>query len=210
MDEIKSRHSSIWPSVSVIVPTYRRFRPVLSTLRHLLTQDYVDLEIVVADQNREWPLELQSEFENVRALSNVRWLLLDNPGVVAARNEAVRISRGEILLFIDDDVEIANKRFVRRHAWNYRDREVAAVAGRECGSGRQELADFHWDEHEMPAPGEAIQQSKHFVAGTFIRPRQLSARGGFDILHMQRIDSAGRVSGNRRFRREFQWKFIRR
>ena len=99
MDEIKSRHSSIWPSVSVIVPTYRRFRPVLSTLRDLLTQDYEDLEIVIADQNREWPFELQSEFENVRAASNVRWLLLDNPGVVAARNEAVRISRGNPAIY---------------------------------------------------------------------------------------------------------------
>ena len=155
--------TSAWPSISVIVPTYRRFRPVLSALRDLLAQDYDDLEIVVADQNREWPFELQSEFEKIRSRSNIRWLIIDKPGVVAARNEAVRMSRGDILLFIDDDVEIANRRFVRRHAWNYRDPEVAAVAGRECALERQDLADFQWDERDEPVRAQCYSSQSALV-----------------------------------------------
>ena len=120
------------PPVSVIVPTYRRYEPVLNTVRDLLAQDYPDLEIVVADQNVSWPSELKSKLDELRAQANVHWMTLDAPGVVAARNEAARVSRGEILLFVDDDVEIRDRQFIQRHVKNFEDPNVAAVAGREC------------------------------------------------------------------------------
>lgn len=124
------------PTVSVIVPTYRRFEPLLSTLRDLVAQDYPELEIIVADQNPAWPSELQPQIDELRAHRNIRWLPLAAPGVVAARNEAGQISQGEILLFVDDDVEIRDRQFIRRHVRNYRDPAVSAVAGRECSPGR--------------------------------------------------------------------------
>src|SRR5262245_56319539 len=123
------------PVVSVVVPTYRRFEPLLNTLRDLLAQDYPGLEIVVADQNPQWPAELQPQRIAFQNNPNMRWLSLEVPGVVAARNEAVRVSRGEILLFVDDDVEIRDPQFIRHHAQNYRDPEVSAVAGRESPPG---------------------------------------------------------------------------
>ena len=138
-----------WPAVSVVVPTYRRFEPLLNTLRDLLAQEYSDLEVIVADQNPSWPTELQSQLDEVRSHPNVRWLSLEAPGVVAARNEAVRVSRGEIVLFVDDDVEISDRHFIERHALNCREPAVAAVAGRECSPGTANLVKD--DTYQNPA-----------------------------------------------------------
>jgi GT2 family glycosyltransferase len=119
------------PSVTVIVPTYRRFEPVLSTIRNLLSQQYESYTIVVADQNDDWPISLQSERDKLREHPKVLWLRLQPPGVVAARNEAVRQSHGEVLIFVDDDVRIDDCNFISRHVANYTDTRIAAISGRE-------------------------------------------------------------------------------
>jgi GT2 family glycosyltransferase len=156
-DQRDMNRAAVWPSISVVIPTYRRYRPTLSTLRDLLAQDYPEFEIVVADQNPTWPAEFQSELDTLKANHRVRWLTLETPGVVAARNEAVRVSTGEILVFVDDDVEIRDKSFLRRHAWNYRDARVAAVAGRECSAGAS--TQFSAPRDEDAPPLEAPQFS---------------------------------------------------
>jgi GT2 family glycosyltransferase len=119
------------PFVSVIVPTYRRFEPVLATVRDLLAQRYADYEIIVADQNADWPAPLRAERDRLSEHPRVRWLDVPVPGVVAARNEAVQRSRGEVLVFVDDDVRIADDGFIGRHVANYADPRIATVSGRE-------------------------------------------------------------------------------
>src|SRR5712691_4887603 len=61
----------------------------------------------------------------------IHWMTLKRPGVVRARNLAVKASQGTILLFLDDDVRIPNRRFLARHAANYKDKSLSAVVGRE-------------------------------------------------------------------------------
>ena len=41
--------------VSVIIPTYRRWDHVLATARDNPAQDYSAIEVIVVDQNMEWP-----------------------------------------------------------------------------------------------------------------------------------------------------------
>lgn len=53
------------PRISVILPTYRRFEPLLDTAGSLLSQLYEHFEIIVADQNPEWPEELKSRLRAV-------------------------------------------------------------------------------------------------------------------------------------------------
>lgn len=105
-------------SLSVIIPTYRRFGPLLETLEDLAaqswdTQTISSVEIIIADQNPEWPEEFQEQKSTFTTQDNICWMTLETPGVVNARNSAVEKSTGEILLFLDDDVRILNQRF-----WN--------------------------------------------------------------------------------------------
>ena len=94
-------------------------------------QQYERYEIVVADQNSDWPEECDPQRNALRSHAKVQWLNLSQPAVVPARNEAVRQSRGEILVFVDDDVHITDSSFITRHVVNYVTGEIAAVAGRE-------------------------------------------------------------------------------
>jgi GT2 family glycosyltransferase len=120
------------PQVSVVIPTFRRFRPLLDTLRDLRAQSYSRFEILIGDQNPSWPHEFHQELAEVKQDPRIHWFVFDRPGVVTTRNECVRRSSGDIILFVDDDVCIPDVDFVARHVRNYSDSRVDAVAGREC------------------------------------------------------------------------------
>ena len=121
------------PVISVVIPTYRRYEVLIDTIKYVLNQDYPRYEIIVVDQNRIWPEEIRPEISQLQSTAAVKWIHMEIPGVVAARNEAAQQSSGEILLFIDDDVEIRDPYFLLKHAINYRDPGIDAVTGRELG-----------------------------------------------------------------------------
>lgn len=118
--------------VSIIIPSYRRFAPLLNTLEDLKKQAYQDFEIIVVDQNPAWPEELKAQLEEIQQDSRILWITQEKPEVVIARNNAVEKSQGEILIFIDDDVEIRDSSFIHKHVINFDDPEIHVVAGREC------------------------------------------------------------------------------
>lgn len=117
---------------SIIVPSYRRFTPLLNTLEDLQKQNYSDFEIVVVDQNPTWPEELQSRLETIQKDPRIFWISQEEPEVVIARNKAVEKAQGDILIFIDDDVEIRDESFIHKHLINFNDPTIHVVAGREC------------------------------------------------------------------------------
>ncbi|MBD2028209.1 glycosyltransferase [Leptolyngbya sp. FACHB-711] len=117
---------------SVIVPSYRRFQPLLNTVRALQKQKYPDFEIIVVDQNPAWPDECQAILQEIRQDPRVAWLSQEKPEVVIARNTAVQQAKGDIIIFIDDDVEINDQQFIERHLANYSDPSIHVVIGREC------------------------------------------------------------------------------
>jgi GT2 family glycosyltransferase len=121
--------------VSVILPTYRRFEPLLKTLEDLLVQQYPDFEIILLDQNPAWPEELRDRFALVSKDLRLRWVRIDEPGVVKACNLAVEEASGELLLFIDDDVLIPHPHLLGLHARNFSDPSIIAVVGREQRPG---------------------------------------------------------------------------
>jgi GT2 family glycosyltransferase len=119
------------PEVAVILPSFRRFEPLLDALGDLLNQEGVRFEIVVLDQNARWPEAVLGRREKLRADLRVRWFDGLAPGVVAARNLGVETATAPILLFVDDDVRIPDRRFLARHLAAYDSEEIAMVCGRE-------------------------------------------------------------------------------
>ena len=121
--------------VSVILPTYRRFEPVLKTLEDLLVQQYPDFEIVLLDQNPAWPEELRGRFALFTEDPRVHWVRTLGPGVVKACNLAVKEASGDVLLFVDDDVLIPHPHLLQLHARNFIYPDIIAVVGREHRPG---------------------------------------------------------------------------
>ncbi|NJK49014.1 glycosyltransferase family 2 protein [Candidatus Gracilibacteria bacterium] len=127
------------PLISVIVPTYRREEPLKETLEDVLKQDYPNFEVLVIDQTLTHEPEIQSYLEKLAKTGKISWFRVNWASLPGARNYGVRRSRGEIILFIDDDVKLPES-YLQAHARNYQERpEVGAVAGRVFD--RMKLAD---------------------------------------------------------------------
>lgn len=93
------------PTVSIIIPTYRRARWLRETLATLVAQDYPAdrFEIVVVDNNS--PDETKAVVAEFAAAKKApRHVLETRQGANFARNRGVNESTGEILVFGDDDI----------------------------------------------------------------------------------------------------------
>ena len=104
------------PMVSVVVATYGRQQTLDDTLADLRAQSYPDYEVLVIDQNPDAvPREGATVYQ------------LPEPHMCVARNVGIRASKGEIVVFVDDDVRMAPG-FLGKHVAAYSD-GVGCVAG---------------------------------------------------------------------------------
>ncbi|MEB3828972.1 hormogonium polysaccharide biosynthesis glycosyltransferase HpsN [Phormidium sp. CCY1219] len=143
-----------WPSISVIVPTYNREKALRDTIADVLNQDYPDFEVLVVDQTPTHEPETQAYLEQLSTSEKIRWFRVNWASLPGARNYAVRRSHGEIILFLDDDVQLPPG-FFQTHAKNYLDKpEVGAIAGRVFD--RMKLSDSGGDLQIEALPAEAM------------------------------------------------------
>ena len=118
------------PCISIIIPTYQREDVLCSTIADVLRQDYPDFEVIVVDQTQNHQPETQSYLETTAQSGEIEYFQLPWASLPGARNYGVERSRGDIILFIDDDVELPAG-YLQAHAQIFIDKpEVGAVAGR--------------------------------------------------------------------------------
>src|SRR5260370_536004 len=93
------------PLVSIIILYYKRREIIEQTLRSVLCQDYANREIILVDNHSQDDLR-----EVVEGLdSEIRLIQLpENGGACAGRNAGIRAAKGEIFVFLDDDVCFAS------------------------------------------------------------------------------------------------------
>lgn len=121
---------------SVIIAAYRRPTLLCKTLEHLMPQVGFDGEVIVVEQ---CPLtDIRSKLSGYTRL---RHIILEKPGAVEARNQGIRISAGEILVFIDDDV-VPPPGFLMAHLHGYVDPLIGGVSGRVIEAMRMTSSEF--------------------------------------------------------------------
>jgi GT2 family glycosyltransferase len=124
------------PTLSVVVPTKDRPVELSQVVDDLLEQTLPPTEIVVVDQSNSTEPRCLVAAVLRRHLDgggrNVQWVYRHDPslsGLTAARNLGIESSRGDIILFLDDDVRL-DPRFVEEIATTYgRWPELGGVAG---------------------------------------------------------------------------------
>lgn len=116
--------------VSVILPTFNRARTLARAIRSVLNQGYENLELLVVDDASTDETEaLMATLVDPR-LRYIR--LARNGGASRARNEGLRLAKGDYIAFQDSDDEwLADKL----------ERQVAAA--REVGSPADPVCVFH-------------------------------------------------------------------
>jgi glycosyltransferase involved in cell wall biosynthesis len=136
-------------SVSVVVPTHNRSELLTVTLRGVLQQRDVDLEVIVVDE--------ASTDETVAILAGlgdprVRTIRHETPrGVSTARNRGIAEARGEWVAFTDDDDLWAPDKLVRQL-------RAAQVTGRDWAyTGSVNIAeDFRMIHGRPPLPPQQV------------------------------------------------------
>lgn len=118
------------PLISVVIATYAREEPLRDSIMDILKQDYPNFEVLVVDQTLKHQPEIEAFLAELAAAGKIKWLRLAWASLPGARNYGVRRAAGEIILFMDDDVQI-EPGFLAAHAKNYLEKpDVGAVAGR--------------------------------------------------------------------------------
>jgi GT2 family glycosyltransferase len=179
------------PFVSVIVPTFRRPEALAVTLGALAGVEHpADRhEVVVVDDGSgdETP-------EVVARYPGVRFVQQENRGAAAARNHGARIARGELVLFLDDDIVVEPSHLARhllvhaRHPralvngeWKFAPATIAALRATAFGRYRLTLE----EEFRRGATTEALDDG--YLLCSVIPSQDLSLPrelfweiGGFD------------------------------
>jgi glycosyltransferase involved in cell wall biosynthesis len=95
--------------ISVIIPTYNRADVLKKNVIRLLKQKYADLEIIVVDDGSDPSnLKIEKEIRDIVLIKNI------HRGPAAARNTAIKIANGDVLIFINDDTEVEDN-FLKLH-----------------------------------------------------------------------------------------------
>jgi len=114
--------------VSIIIPVYNAEKSLARTLESVRSQTYRNIEIIlVNDGSKDNSLELCKRFEE----TDDRVILIDkeNGGVSSARNNAINVSSGIYLVFVDADDYLETNAIERLMAYR-----VATGAEYVCAS----------------------------------------------------------------------------
>jgi GT2 family glycosyltransferase len=108
-----------------VIVTYQRHAALCSTLRAMAPLvDPDNGELIVVDQCPDSSLPPE-----ILAIPYIRYIVLDKPGMVNARNIGLGMAKGRIVLFFDDDV-IPSDNLIKFHLKAYDNKNVGGVAGR--------------------------------------------------------------------------------
>jgi glycosyltransferase involved in cell wall biosynthesis len=166
--------------VTVAIRSYGRLPQLIALVPLVLAQDYPDFEVVIIEQSR--PEDRAKHRDGLNALGadgRVRLLEFSRLGPAGARNKAVELARGEILVFLDDDDIPVGTRWLADLARNFEDEHCIAVTGRQVDT-----------EDEDPGPHTTWRAKRRCLRYSFFKmPR------GY-VRHGVRIQGVTQVAGS--------------
>jgi glycosyltransferase involved in cell wall biosynthesis len=174
------------PLVSIVIPTRDRPSLLLESLRYVLRQSGVELEVLVVDDGSATPVA-----EAVLALADARVKVLTNEtvtGVGAARNRGLEAAIGDWVAFLDDDDLWAPDKLERQLAAARGQRRNWAFGGAVAIDERHEIIAGSLP----PSPEEAVARLPYRnivpagASNVVARKSLLSKVGPFDatLRHM--------------------------
>ena len=94
--------------ISIIIPTLSRENQLYNTIKYLSSQLFIKFEIIIIDQNKKFNLQYYKKIQTYLNKIPLKIIRQKKTNASRARNEGVKISQYEIVLFLDDDIKIKN------------------------------------------------------------------------------------------------------
>jgi GT2 family glycosyltransferase len=116
--------------LSIIIPTFERSTILAKTIDDVLSQNFKEFEFWIVDQSSAGEAAANASHVAQRSDPRLKYLHLTKAGLPNARNEGMRRAKGEIILFLDDDVILLSPDFLTAHLAAYGDHRVGGVTGR--------------------------------------------------------------------------------
>lgn len=174
--------------ISVVIPTYNRRELLACTLSTVLSQDFQPSEyevIVVIDGSRDGSVEF---LQQLRPACALRVVEQHNAGQAAAKNAGISLARGDLVLFLDDDILCAPS-LLSEHARAHYDHRSEVIFGPVfvAAESRNSLATdwtraFSDHYYGSLAAGDAPRSldGMHVLPNSSLPRRAIVDCGGFD------------------------------
>jgi hypothetical protein len=130
------------PLVSVLLLYYKRRATIAETIESVLRQDYPLREVILVDNHSEDGLKewLAAQGYQVKLVE-----LAENRGACGGRNEGIAAARGEILIFLDDDMSLLSTDALTRVVERFAQRpQIHGLAFRVCDPDTGQLRLREW------------------------------------------------------------------
>ncbi len=174
--------------ISVVIPTLARRDALTRCLQRLATQTDPDMEtILVLDQAAPDP-DAGARALAAAGLRDARLLQADRPGASAARNTGWRAARGDVVVFLDDDV-LADPGLVTAHRAIHDARpepSVGAIGMMRWASGLKVTPFMRWIEDGIQFDYTALRDRQEtgwwhlYTCNCSLKRSALAEVGGLD------------------------------
>lgn len=122
---------------TVIIATYARDDELVRAIDSVLAQDFDGFELLVIDQTIDHSPAIQHYLQD-QADRRFRYFRVAPPSLPAARNFGLERAQGEVVIYVDDDVEL-EPGFIAAHHRTYTENDlIGAVAGKVMAPGEPE------------------------------------------------------------------------
>ena len=128
------------PTISVVIPTFRREQILIDTITFLLQQDSATSEILVVDQSMSHEAPTKLALETWDREGAIRWFRLPAPSITRSMNVGLLEAQSDLVLFLDDDI-IPSSQLVLAHASAHSEGLCNIVAGQVLQPGEEVLSE---------------------------------------------------------------------
>lgn len=164
------------PTVTVVIPTYRRDDLLMRCLGGVLQQDYPPecLQVIVVDDadSEETPVaaeEVAADYPDHQVLV----LGSERKGPAAARNVGWEAATGDVIAFIDDDAYPADRNWIREGVRMLVSEGAPAVSG-------QVIVPMPETPTDAQRNTSRLEEGAFLTCNAFVRRETLARVGGFD------------------------------
>jgi GT2 family glycosyltransferase len=163
--------------LSIVVATYGREEVLVETVERLLALSPPPEELLVVDQTIEHGAEVERRLRAWRDAGSIGWLRRNRPSIPAAMNEGLVAAKGDLVLFVDDDVEPAPD-LVAAHRSAHEESGAQVVAGQVLQPGEEPAA---LSGARFSYRSSLGQEALEFIGCNFSVERSFAVEiGGFD------------------------------